>query len=222
MKHLYFAVLLLASCQPQATRVPSHVPPSPVPKAVPVAESVSAVRSATEEVARSGERAEVKVAAAVREAATLREGLEDAVAEADRLRQAKTATEEDLTKMWQRLTALTQRNLFLEEEMRGAERELANQRELRRQAMVQITVLEQRAAEKDREAALLRTQYEDAEAIREATAKAADAIARERDTARTEADKLKGEVRLYRWVAGVLAGILVVWIVVKVFLPPRF
>lgn len=197
--------LLIASCAPKAA-VFAPLPSAP-PKAVAVAPEVSKVREA---IANAD-----KQAATIRAAATeASRQITAARVDAERLAKAQAATPADLNGLWKALQSAESRNLFLEDE--------TNRLSIRLTATSSdIARLEALASAKDAEASDLRRQNDDLRARVAASDKVAADAQAEAAKQRTRADKLAGEIRLYRLGLGIAALLLIAWVILKFILPPR-
>ncbi len=156
---------LFAACAPKAVIVPPYVPTAPVEKREEVAPIVDDLRDRTAEADARAAAARARLDAVSRESRTLREGLESAVTEADRLRKQKTATEEELTNLWASLQESLARNLFLEKEAEDAVREAEAERLARVRVSESLARLQEAARQKDAEAAQLRRDLDHSQAV---------------------------------------------------------
>lgn len=160
--NLIFLSLIALSCCSRDAVAPGGYAPQAMPgKAPPAADAASRVRDAAGAVDLHAAGVEARAASMSRETRSLREALNATTAEADRMRKLATTTKEEMANLWMQLTDITRRSLLLEDEAAAAVKALDEQRELRRQATVQIVEMEIVARDKDREADLLRVQFED-------------------------------------------------------------
>jgi chromosome segregation ATPase len=197
---------VLASCASKPA--PSSVIPPAPPRAVPVAPEASKLR---DQIADAGKMAAVIDAGAkeARQAATA------ARQEAERLKTQKTATEAELTKLWQDLQTVEARNLFLETETSRLTVSLTD-------ARATAGKLQEYASAKDAEAEQLRVGHSHLKAmVGDYTTQLASAN-KAIEGQRTRADKLAGEIRLYRIALVICVAIALAWVAAKLFLPPRF
>lgn len=214
------AALLAASCAPN-TPAPGGFVKAIIPEKAPDASPVVAeAKKAAAEADTQTEVARVHVTTVTREAATLRQGLEAATAEADRLRLQKSASEAELDGMWRSLQALTARNLFLEEEAAKAAQSLAYEKQLRKAANETFTRAEGMIRQKESEAAALRLQLIDSEASREAIHTTAASLSKAAASSASRADKLAGAIRVH-WIGHGIATLTIVCLVAFLFLRPR-
>ena len=206
------ALALLASCAPRPGTVPKHVPLDPPPKAraVEVAPVRHAAAAAHREAAVAGAKVE-KIAAEVK---ALESHLGAAVAEADRLRKQKSASERELDLMWENLTKIHQRHDALSLEAQGAKAALDRQKLLHAAAEAEIAKLEQAVREAGVETALLRSSFTTAEKLRAGTAEALDTANASAADHLAKAQKLSGEIRLFRILAGTLLLAALAWFLV--------
>jgi len=187
-------VLLITSCAPKALVVPPA--PAKVAKVAPQARGV-----------REGLTDADYKAIAIREAA--KEGsllATKARQDAERLKEAKTATEQELTKLWHDLQTVEARNLFLEQETARLSAHLSA-------TLLKAVELEDTANAKDAEVTALRDRFDHLGRV------ATEAIEREKDAV-AAVNRLRGEIWIYRWIAIALGVLILLWILKKVFLPP--
>lgn len=195
-------IALLASCATQPTGLPT-----PPPKAKPVAPQVSRVRDSVATVDKVATVIESNAKEASQAATAARK-------EAERLKDQQRASAAELEGLWKSLQSVEARNLFLENETQRLSRHLTELGGL-------TSALEQAAAAKDAEADQLRAQAAQLTETAIAQVKASKAAEKEAQVQRTRADKLAGEIRIYRVVA-IGAGVLVLLLIAaKFFLPPR-
>jgi len=155
-----------------------------------------------------------KAAAAIATGATeARKAATAAREEAARLKQNKTASEAELTKLWLDLQTVETRNLFLETE---TTRLTANLTDARRTA----GILQEYASAKDAEADRLRAGHDHLATQVADHATQLSAAHRAAQDHRSRADKLAGEVRLYRIALAIVAAILIAWVALRIFLRP--
>ena len=207
MKWLLALALPLAvlSCAPKAA--PSSIVPPAPPKALPVAPEVSKLRDQITEADKSA----AVIDAGAKEA---RLAATAARKEAERLKTQKTATEGELTKLWQDLQTVESRNLFLETE---TSRLAVNLKDARATA----AKLQEHAAAKDAEAERLRGDLDFLSVVAKDHANSRSEAEKATAKERTRADKLAGEIRLYRIALGICGAIALAWVAAKIFLPPR-
>jgi len=166
--------------------VRASVPTAPPRSAsvLPVVQAARVHQAATAAVSAS---LEGQVATLRQSASQLRDGMADAVLEADRLRQQKSASQAELNGLWSKLAALDARNLFLETEKADS---LASQhRILRAQQQVALEEVASVAASSDAELSMLRLQHADmADTIR------VQAVAADRQAAQLVASEKRAAV----------------------------
>lgn len=109
---LLLVVLALASCAPQA--IPRAIVPTLPARTASVLPVVESARQAQARTAVVSDRLERQVESLKQTATQVSDGMAEAVLEADRLRKQQGASEAELDGLWQRLTAVKERNLFLE------------------------------------------------------------------------------------------------------------
>ena len=206
------AFALLASCAPRPGTVPKHVPLDPPPRARAV--EVAPVRQAAAAASREGAVAGAKVEQIAAEVKALETHLDAAVAEADRLRKQKSASERELDLMWENLTKIHQRHDALSLEAQGAKAALDRQKLLHAAAETEIAKLEQAVRAAGVEVALLRSSFTTAEKLRAGTAEALDTANASAAAHLTKAQKLSGEVRVFRILAGTLLLAALAWFLV--------
>ena len=206
------ALALLASCAPRPGTVPKHVPLDPPPRARAV--EVAPVRQAAAAASREGAVAGAKVEKIAAEVKALETHLDAAVAEADRLRKQKSASERELDLMWENLTKIHQRHDALSLEAQGAKAALDRQKLLHAAAETEIAKLEQAVRAAGVEVALLRSSFTTAEKLRAGTAEALDTANASAAAHLTKAQKLSGEVRVFRILAGTLLLAALAWFLV--------
>lgn len=187
-------------------------------RAPDVSPALKEARKAAAAADERSDEARDRVASVSREASGLREGLQAAAVEADRLRKQKTASEAELEGMWRSLEALTVRNLFLEAEAAKAEEALKHEKALRRGAADAMIHAEQLALQKQGEADQLRQQLADSEAARAVVHESAQALGEVAAAANAKADQATGELRLWRWGGVILAGAIFLWVVIRALL----
>ena len=209
---LYLLPILLASCAPRPGTVPKHVPLDPPPKARAV--EIAPVRQAAAAAHREGAVAGAKVEIIAAEVKALESHLDAAVAEADRLRKQKSASERELDLMWENLTKIHQRHDALSLEAQGAKAALDRQKLLHAAAETEIAKLEQAVREAGVETALLRSSFTTAEKLRAGTAEALDTANASAAAHLTKAEKLSGEVRVFRILAGTLLLAALAWFLI--------
>lgn len=218
-------VLLIIVCALTSCATPPAVAPF-IKQTLPaesadISPALGAARDAAARADAANDLSREHISTIQRETTTLRQGLQAATAEADRLRKQKTASETELDHLWQSLQNLTTRNLFLEAEAQAATDSLAREKSLRLLAGEALTSAQTLARGKESEATQLRLQLIDSEAQREAIHSTSAALAKAATQHQSRADKLSGEIRLYRIVLGISALLFLLWLITKFFLPPR-
>jgi len=221
MKPLLLFLAVITSCAPTTPVVSPFVKQTLPAKAADVSPAIDAAREAAAKADAAGDLSRERVTAITRETTTLRQGLQSATAEADRLRKQKTASETELDHLWQSLQALTARNLFLESETQAAADSLALEKSLRLTAGEALTTAQALARGKENETTQLRLQLIDSESQREAIHATNSALAKATSQHQSRADKLTGEIRLYRIALGIAALLILLWLIIKFLLPPR-
>lgn len=206
------AMLLCSNCTAQPGTVPKHVPiPAP-----PVAKRVdlSPLQRSTTEASRSNARASGSVGRIAAELSGLKLDLKATVAEADRLRKQKAASERELELLWQSLTDISGRHETLAKEAETAKGALANQTVTLRNVEDHLAMVQRDAEAKEVEASILRANLSTAEKLRASTGDALQEANASAASHAESANKAKGEMRLYRTIAAIVIGLAVLWAVV--------
>jgi len=197
--------ILVASCATRPTPTPV-IPPAP-PRAAVVAEEAGRLR---DHISDAGKMAAV-IGSGAKEA---RLAATKAREEAERLKTQKSASGAELTRLWQDLQAVEARNLFLETETSRLAGNLADARKA-------AATLQQHASAKDAEADQLRAGHTHLSTMVGDYASQLTARNKAAEAQRTRADKLAGEIRLYRIALGLCLAIALAWVAARIFLPPR-
>lgn len=205
---LIAALLLGMVCCAPPVAVPRPIVPTPPSQSASISPAVETARLASGKTAAASERLERQVDALKKSATDLQDGMADAVLEADRLRKKKSATEAELESLWQQLTKLQQRNLFLEIEVDTAVQYAIEQKALRTVSESRVTALTQLAADRDAEVTALRSQHADMAKTIQDQAAAYDQQAAISAKHATRADKSAGTISSQRRVILIL-GILI-------------
>lgn len=181
------ALLILAavSCAPPV--VPRAIVPTAPPRSASVSPAVEMARAAGSKAAIASDRLERQVETLKQTASALNDGMADAVLEADRLRKQKSANEVELQGLWEKLTAVKQRNLFLEVQADEAVKYAVDQKTLRLEAEASLTAVSRIAADRDAEVISLRLQRGDMTRIIHEQGEAFDAQAAQLVTAQKQA-----------------------------------
>jgi hypothetical protein len=215
-------VLWLVSCAPpKAVPVPNYRPQAPVPEAADPQPFIEDLRKATAEADRKSAVNQERSEALAKQSGTLRDGISEATAEADRLRQQKSATEKELDALWKMLATEQARanELFYE-----AEKHRANvivELQLRQVAEIKLEPLQRAVIGVTNENHALRLQIKDAEAGSKDAHESAAKFHQLAAADKARADKLEGAKTVWRNIAfGFIASTLVMlaWLVFK----PRF
>ena len=143
----------------------SHGPPvAPRAKVVAAAPASSAVPS-LEHSRRIASQADIHGASAAGRVKSAKSGLTDAstenqslIAEVDRLRKLKTAGENDLLALYNRLVEQERKFAVMVSDLTSAENDLAAERALREESMAALVEAQAKATSKDAEANQLRSQ----------------------------------------------------------------
>lgn len=216
---------LLPSCAPRGGAVPSFVPKAAVVKQEDTAPAISKAKEASSKADTASAVTKTHIEAADRTAAFLREALGKSVTEADRLRKQGSATQQDLTSLWIDLTNTVEKNRILTNDLANVSASFLEERELRNAAASAMDRAETVARSKDREAGDLRLNLTDCEANRKAIHTTNQHLSIAAQAANARADKLAGEVGLYRIGLIVACSICVLcglaWFAIKFLLPPR-
>lgn len=220
MKLYLLAVITaaVASCAPNASPV-TAVPTAPAITAA-VSPSVELARQAQASASIVSDRLETQVAILKGATTEIRDGMANAVAEADRLRKQKSATEAELEGLWKSLTELNTRNLFLEAEAEKAVTLADEQRVLRMKAETGMINLTQVAADRDAETIALRSQHADMSATIATMQGVIDKQSSDLTKAR-ESAAVGGYLRT--WVAILAAALILIsaaFVYLKFFSPP--
>ncbi len=210
MYHLRAIILLglpfILSCSPEGAPAIPPLPPPP-PRAAAVAPEVSKVRESIADADKN--------AAAIRDAARHSSAAaKEARQEAERLAERRSATPDELNGLWKALQSLEARNLFLEAETESLTTRLTALR-------TEAAALQQTATARDAEATQLRALSENLTATANHCATTLDRAHKQTALQRSRADKLAGEIHLYRIALGIAAMLAVLWAVVKLVLPVR-
>ncbi|MBX3740260.1 MAG: hypothetical protein KF712_04670 [Akkermansiaceae bacterium] len=194
--------ILLASCASKPA--PTSIVPAAPPRAAAVAPEAGRLR---DQIADAGEMAAIigSGATEARLAAT------KAREEAERLKTLKTATEAELTRLWQDLQTVEARNLFLDTETSRLAAALTD-------ARAAAGRLQEHASMKDAEAGQLRAAHTHLSTMVADHATQLTAATKAIGIQRTRADKLSGEIRIYRITLGICLAIALAWIAAKTFL----
>ena len=216
LRFLPLCALLFASC---ATKPPVAVP---VARVLPVVQAAKSVADSADKASNAGRAADDqstitanKVAAVKKESAQLKQSLDSAVTETKRLRQQKSATEQELVDLLNTLQQASTRNLFLEKEVEEAQHSVVQERELRRLANVALVDLQAAARAKDREVELLRNNLTIAVGDAEAQGAANRALAAQHDKAQTALGVATGRVKVWRGLFLTTAGLILVFVVFR-------
>jgi chromosome segregation ATPase len=196
---------VLASCA--SKHAPSSIVPPAPPRAVPVAPEVSKLRDQI----TAADKSVAVIAAGAKEAARAATAARQ---EAERLKIQKSATEAELTKLWHDLQTVEARNFFLETETSRLAVNLTD-------ARATAAKLQEHAAAKDAEAERLRGDLDFLSIVAKDHANSRSEAEKATAKERTRADKLAGEIRLYRIALGICGAIALAWVAAKIFLPPR-
>src|SRR5690606_32523816 len=127
-----------------------------------------------------------------------------AVAEADRLRKQKAASERELELLWQNLTDISRRHDLLAKEAEEAKGALAYQTVALRNVEEHLQRAQAEAEAKEVEASILRASLSTAEKLRASTGEALEQANASAAGHAESANKAKGEMRLYRTIAGIV------------------
>lgn len=215
---LILLALFLAGCAPKGV-VPGttrHVELPAVPQARAVDLAPAAASSAV--IGEKGREVAVRVESISKEVSGLKLSLRESVMLADKLRQQKTATEAELKDLWAKLTLLSIHNDRIENEAKYAAGTLNDQR-------IEIEVLgkkleanraESQASETEKVS--LRSTLAAEKELRRVADRQGDELAVKLTIASEKADKLSGEIRIYRIVLGVILAAIVIAIIVKIAL----
>lgn len=163
MKLLILPILALASCAPKAVPVTDYRPQAAVQPVAAVAPSAAIARDATAKADTASAITADRIDTVSKQSASLRDGLSQAIAEADRLRQQKSATEAELEATWQSLNALGNRARDLFQEAEAAKLAAKEEKALREYANLRFQQMEMLAQQKDIENSGLKLQITDAE-----------------------------------------------------------
>lgn len=196
-------LLLFTACATKPT--PSSIIPAAPPKAIPVTPEASKLRDQINAADKTAALIDTGAKEAHKAATAAR-------AQAERLKDQKSATPAELTKLWQDLQSLEARNLFLETE---TSRLTANLTDARNTA----GTLQQYAAAKDAEAQQLRSQHSHLSTMVSDYSTQLTTANKATTQQRARADRLAGEILLYRIALGIIAALLIGWAILKLFLP---
>lgn len=192
--------MLLPVLLPGCATLPRPLPPPVhVSMAEPTAEAkspVAAISSAREENSRAEEHAAVLSV----QLATARENLEatnqsfnTVIKEVQRLRDQRSASENELIQLYDAMVAQEKRSLGLAKDLIAAEVSLADERKLRKSVTVTLGDVERSAVAKDAEAKRLREQLADAARANNELLIHAETNAATAQATAGAVDKLRGE-----------------------------
>lgn len=206
LRHIsLIALLVLAASCHHAKVTPSAKLPAAPPRALPVAPEASKVRDQITLADKTASTISTGAQQAAKHATAARQ-------EAERLKAAKSADEAELASLWQSLLTLEAENHSLAKDASRLTTHLAD-------ARLTAASLQQYASAKDAEADLLRSQHTHlADSIAD-YAKQVAALEKSAADHRTKADRLTGEIRLYRISLGMIAILLIGWVAARLFLP---
>lgn len=159
-------IAVLLGCGHTPTAKP-HVPLAKVEAKPPV--SLVTVRDSREKEQRSIVKIETKVETVNRELLSANQKLDAAVKEADRLRQQRKATEQELTDQWTRLSDLRGQYGFSQQETADALKEAANRRQIADALGIKLNDLDRQIREKNEEAAKAQLTIQNSENLRKAS-----------------------------------------------------
>ena len=206
-------VLFLFSCAP-APASRAIIPAAP-PRTAPAAPVIATTRATQTASATASARLESQVNTLRQSASELQDGMAEAVLEADRLRRQKSATEADLNGLWQKLTHLQTRNLFLETEAETAVTYATEQKERRAVAEQAVTDLTALTTAQEAELSSYRIQYQDITTAYQAS-ETARATA---ETARAAAEKQAAVGNYLRRCLFGLVALIAAYFVIKLAIP---
>jgi chromosome segregation ATPase len=174
---------------------------------VDIAPQVQTVWKANQDVAVVSAKLEGQVATLQRTVVTVQDGMKDAIAEADKLRAAKTATESQLTDLYAMVMRAGEQVNKMAGDLAEAQTIAKEQEKLRTDVDAKLTALVADSAAKDAEMQTVRSQLNDAGAT-------LSMVAKERDALQAKVVIQEGAAELGRfvkWTVGVLvAGVLVI------------
>jgi chromosome segregation ATPase len=199
---ILLSCVLLASC---ATKpAPASIIPAAPPRAAAVAPEAGKLR---DQISNAGEISAI-IGSGAKEA---RLAATKAREDAERLKARKTANEAELTRLWQDLQNVEERNLFLEMETSRLAASLTD-------ARATAGRFQEQASMKDAEADQLRAAHIHLSTMAADHATRLTAATKSIETQRTRADKLSGEIRIYRIALGICLAIALSWIAAKTIL----
>ena len=209
-------VLAFSACTAAPGTVPKHVPITAPPVAKRV--DLSPAQRSTTEASRSNVQATGSVGRIAAELSGLKLDFKATVAEADRLRKQKAASERELELLWQNLTDISTRHEGLAKEAETAKGALAYQTVTLRNVEDHLAMVQRDAEAKEVEASILRANLSTAEKLRasdhEALQLASDSAAKHA----AKANKAAGERNLWRWIAGGIGLLAAAWFLIPLAL----
>jgi hypothetical protein len=225
MKIIYliivFVCLWLASCAPpKAVPVPNYRPQAPVAEAADPQPFVDGLRHATADADRKAAINQERADALSKQTVTLKDGINKATAEADRLRKQKSATEKELDALWQLLAKEQTHALNLFNEAEKHRVSTIEERQLRKVAESKLQSMQTVVSKSYDEVVGLRLQLKDAEAGSKNAHESAAKFSQLAAADKARADKLEGAKTVWRNIAfgGIAASVvLLAFIIFKPF-----
>jgi chromosome segregation ATPase len=202
---ILLSAILLGACAPA---IKSTMPVVTAPPArVDIAPQVKTVWQAAKDSGTVSAKLEGQVATLQRTVATVQDGMRDAIAEADKLRAAKTATEAQLTDLYALVMKAGEQVNKMAADLAKAQTIAKEQETLRADVDAKLTALLADSAAKDAEMQTVRSQLNDAGAT-------LSMVAKERDALQAKVTKQEGSAalgRFVKWMIGLLiAGVLAI------------
>jgi RNAse (barnase) inhibitor barstar len=189
---------LFCTCAPATNNVTPHVPQTPAQLRDDAGPATNRLVQMTTEADAQQQQTHQRINAIQEESGRLKNSLNRALTEANRLREQKSASEEELNSLWQMLTEATQRNLFLEIEVLEAQNSAEKERKLREAAAGQLQELQELVRLKDQEAAELRGQLNHEMSVSLSLHGQNKALAGSAERLRVEIGSLRGANRIMR------------------------
>lgn len=211
------AVAHLSSCAPKPVnplKPVQQVQPIKTPSASPVLDDARKVSGdADTQAAIAAER----LARAQAGASTAQQRAKAALAEAERLRVQKTATEKELANQSKLVRELGEAMDALESDLAAVSQSLLSERGLRQKISVMLVEAQTKATQKDQEADQLRAQLNQAEVQANSYYLTAEANAKAAMAAQERVASAQGATKTWRWIAiwigiSLLVSLLLHWL----------
>lgn len=213
MKTWLYTVLtcaLIASCVKPTPTPPPVVKADRPPVNVSAVTSVDDARVALQNAEAEAEKTRNSLDKARENLAKANSSLKETVAQAAKLATQKTATEGELLDLYNRMVEQEKAYTDLTRDFDATKVSLAAERSARAQIATRLSETERKVVAKDAEAAELRRLLDTSERTAELNAAAVAAERKAAAQAVTTADRLRGEVKVWRNAAIIAGGLLLV------------